>query len=380
MSDNEAAIRRFAQETGAPEAVARNALAIQNGNYVRAKQAYLASRQASSSSSAGGVATLSSLKSGSGGGAGGKKQNELFGGGHASGIATLGPRRNDGDDDDDDDEHGGGGRDAPGDVNPLVQSVFDNARRQGAVEREPEQAQQSAPKDRFVGSGRRLGDGGVSPTVTPAGGAAAAAAPKKNEAIVITFYRNGFTTAADGPLRLYDDPAQKAFLDSINQGRVPAEFHDRMQQGGSNVLDVSLADHKNEDWAPPSAAGSAAKPHVAAFTGQGQTLGGASTAAAATAAPPIVRSGGSGRALVVDETQPTTSLRVRLLDGRQIVVKCNHTHTIADIRAHADAEAPPATRYLFVCTSMRPPKRDLNEALTVKDADLLNATLHQQNA
>ncbi len=379
--DTEAAVRRFSQETGAPEAVARNALAIQNGNYVRAKQAYLANRaSASSASSGGGIATLSSIKAGghsggssSVGGSGGKKQNELFGGGHSSGIATLGPRRSDGDDDDDDNNNNDGGHDgdrhAASDVNPLVQSVFENARRQGAVERDPDQP---PPKDRFAGSGRRLGDGGVSPTVTPA----AAAPAKKSEPILITFYRNGFTTAADGPLRLYDDPAQKAFLDSINQGRVPAEFHERMQQGGSSVLDVSLADHKNEDWAPPAGP---AKAQVAAFTGQGQTLGGASTASAATAAPPIAR-GGAASALVVDETQPTTSLRVRLLDGRQIVVKCNHTHTIGAIRAHADAEAPPASRYVFVCTSTRPPKRDLNEALTVKDADLLNATLHQQNA
>jgi UBX domain-containing protein 1 len=337
------------QETGAPEAVARNALAAHNGNYVRAKSAYTQSR--SQSSAAGGVATLTNMSGG------GKKQNELFGGGHSSGIATLGPRRND-DEEDEGENHG-----KSNDVASLVNGVLDQARRQGAQTRDPTDSASAA--DRFGGSGQRLGDGGVSPIVTPA-------SAKKPEPLVITFYRNGFTTAAAGPLRAYDDPAQKSFLDSINQGRVPDEFRDRVHAG---VLDVSLADHKNEDWSPPGAASGGGKPQVAAFTGAGQTLGAASASSKHASAPPPPVAG--ARQLTVDETQPVTSLRVRLLDGRQIVVKCNQTHTIADVRAHVDFESAPVSRYVFVCTSMRPPKRDLDESQTVKAADLLNATLHQ---
>jgi UBX domain-containing protein 1 len=356
------------QETGAPEAVARNALAAHNGNYVRAKSAYTQSR--SQSSAGGGVATLTNLSGGKSGGPGAKKQNELFGGGHSSGIATLGPRRDEEDEDEDegdsgnDSRRGASGAGKSNDVASLVNGVLDQARRQGAQTRDP--ADSASAADRFGGSGQRLGDGGVSPIVTPA-------SAKKPEPLVITFYRNGFTTAAAGPLRAYDDPAQKSFLDSINQGRVPDEFRDRIHAG---VLDVSLADHKNEDWSPPGAASGGGKPQVAAFTGAGQTLGAASASSKQASAPPPPPVAGA-RQLTVDETQPVTSLRVRLLDGRQIVVKCNQTHTIADVRAHVDFESAPVSRYVFVCTSMRPPKRDLNESQTVKEADLLNATLHQ---
>jgi UBX domain-containing protein 1 len=363
---DEAAIRRFVQETGAPEAVARNALAIQNGNYVRAKQAYLTSRSNTSGGGGGGVATLGSLGNAQGtSGGSAKKRNELFTGGASSGIATLGPSRND-----DDDENANDRRDS-GNVNDLVSGVLDSARRQGAVDH----ASLPAGDDRFGGQGRRLGDGGAS---------AAVPAKVKPAQLAITFYRNGFTTTvheagvklADapdrGPIRAYDDPAQKQFLDSINQGRVPNEFRALMQEGMH--LDVNLVDKKSDDWSPPKGA-----PAAVAFTGHGQTLGSTSAASssAAAAAKPATASG-KPAALTVDESQPTTSLRVRLLDGKQTVVKCNQSHTIAQIRAHVDAEAPPAARYIFVCTSMRPPKRDLDESKTVKEADLLNATLHQQ--
>lgn len=378
-ANDDAAIRRFVQETGAPEAVARNALAIQNGNYLRAKQAYLTSRATKASSAAsnygGGVATLGSLSNAQGT-TGGKKRNELFAGGASSGIAQLGPSRDNDDDDDDIDDGNTNGNsnhsNAKGtnNVNDLVSGVLDSARRQGAVDHN------SLPKDdqeRFGGQGRRLGDGGASATVP---------AKVKPNQVAITFYRNGFTTAvhradakvADlpdlGPLRDYADPAQQTFLDSINQGRVPDEFRSLMQEGA--VLDVSLVDKKSEDWSPPKGA-----PAAVAFTGHGQTLGStaaASSSSAAAAKPPTSKPA----ALTVDESQPTTSLRVRLLDGKQTVVKCNQSHTIAQIRAHVDAEAPPTARYIFVCTSMRPPKRDLDEAKSVKEADLLNATLHQQ--
>lgn len=361
MSNDDAAVRRFVQETGAPEAVARNALAIQNGNYVRAKQAYM-NRTTTSAAAGNGVATLSSLSGGGGGGVSAKKRNELFAGGASSGIAQLGPAQ----DSDDEAEQ----RRTPGDVNELVAGVMDSARRQGAVDHSSMPVESDA--ELFGGQGRRLGDGGVS---------AAVPAKAKPNQVVISFYKNGFTTAVLpaganvhaatdlGPLRRYDDPAQATFLESINQGRVPEEFRSLTKDGV--VLDVSLVDKKSDDWSPPKGA-------AAAFTGHGQALGSSSASSSTATNKPPVAAAVAARALVVDESQPTTSLRVRLLDGKQIVVKCNQTHTIAQIRAHVDAEVAPSARYVFVCTSTRPPKRDLVESQTVKEADLLNATLHQQ--
>jgi hypothetical protein len=273
MSNNDdAAVRRFVQETGAPEAVARNALAIQNGNYVRAKQAYM-NRTTTSSAAGNGVATLSSLQGGAGVSA--KKRNELFAGGASSGIAQLGPAQ---DSDDEADHRGSGGTGGArrhGDVNELVAGVMDSARRQGAVDHSSMPV--DADADSFTGQGRRLGDGGVS---------AAVPAKTKPNQVVISFYKNGFTTAVLpaganvhatdlGPLRRYDDPAQATFLESINQGRVPEEFRSLTKDGV--VLDVSLVDKKSEDWSAPKGA-------AAAFTGHGQALGSSSASSTSSTA------------------------------------------------------------------------------------------------
>jgi hypothetical protein len=39
----------------------------------------------------------------------------------------------------------------------------------------------------------------------------------------------------------------------------------------------------------------------------------------------------------VDESQPTTSIQLRLGDGTRLVAKFNHTHTVGDIRRFVDA-------------------------------------------
>jgi len=41
----------------------------------------------------------------------------------------------------------------------------------------------------------------------------------------------------------------------------------------------------------------------------------------------------------VDESQPTTSIQVRTLDGRRITVKLNLTHTVRDLRDAIDSYA-----------------------------------------
>ena len=41
--------------------------------------------------------------------------------------------------------------------------------------------------------------------------------------------------------------------------------------------------------------------------------------------------------LQVDESQPTTSIQLRLGDGTRLVAKFNHTHTVGDIRRFVDA-------------------------------------------
>lgn len=144
--------------------------------------------------------------------------------------------------------------------------------------------------------------------------------------IAITFWRQGFSVD-DGPLRKFDDPANKPFLDDIHSGHIPRELH-ALAQGAQ--LNVNLVDKSHEDYAPP-------KVVVKPFTGSGQKLGNTPSAAvdptphaaAASAAPPAAPS--------IDASQPSTSLQIRLADGTRLVAKFNVTATIGNVRAFIDA-------------------------------------------
>lgn len=147
----------------------------------------------------------------------------------------------------------------------------------------------------------------------------------------LTFWRNGFSIE-DGPLLSYDEPRNRETLEAIQSGRAPPSlFGVRFNQ----PLQVEVAQRKSEDYQPPPKR--PAKP----FEGSGNRLGaatpqvvsGSSTpsmpgslpaeAAAAPAAPP---------SFAVDQSQPTTSIQVRLGDGTRLVAKVNLTHTVEDLR------------------------------------------------
>jgi hypothetical protein len=96
------------------------------------------------------------------------------------------------------------------------------------------------------------------------------------------------------------------FIAAINDGRLPPE----LAVGRDGGADVSLEDHRSEDFVPP--------PYVA-FGGASSSLGGGSAAIPSAA---IVRGGptsGAAAAAVkpVDASQPLTTLQVKLLDGRK---------------------------------------------------------------
>jgi UBX domain-containing protein 1 len=82
------------------------------------------------------------------------------------------------------------------------------------------------------------------------------------------------------------------------------------------------------------------------------------------------------RKLVVDETQPTTSVQIRLHDGTRLVAKFNHTHTVGDLRGFVDAALPKRVAYQLQTTL---PVRVLaDESQTLHDAGLLGSTVVQR--
>jgi len=227
----------------------------------------------------------------------------------------------------------------------VVGQVFDSAKTHGAIsksdEKEPE-------KRKFAGEGTTLGGTKV----------AAEAEADQIPRCVLTFYRDAFTVD-DGAPRAYNDPANAAFLDEVNQGRVPREIRASI---GDDV-DVELIDKKGEVWKDTP------KPFKA-FAAQGHSL--ASSASSSSSSAKVVQ----GRLATLDASAPATSLRVTLHDGSKLMVKLNQTHTVADLRAHIEASKP--TGKAFELRTMAPATVLENDVLTLKEANLLNAALVQR--
>lgn len=80
--------------------------------------------------------------------------------------------------------------------------------------------------------------------------------------ITLKLWKDGFTIN-DSELRLYTDPENKEFLETIKRGEIPAEIRQEIQ-GTEARLDME--DHRHEIYAPP-------KVKVKAFSGKGHMLG-----------------------------------------------------------------------------------------------------------
>jgi len=146
----------------------------------------------------------------------------------------------------------------------------------------------------------------------------------------------------------------------VNNGVVPRELAAGAHGG---ELDVELIDKKTEEYKPPPS-----KP-VSAFSGAGHSLGG-------TDAHKVVGGQVHGKKLEIDSSAPTTTIQVRLHNGQKLIIKANHTHTVAQIREHVEAECPVGKP--FELRTTYPPQALSNDSLTVKDAGLLNAAIVQK--
>eukprot|EP00698_Gefionella_okellyi_P005697 TRINITY_DN15162_c0_g1_i1.p1 TRINITY_DN15162_c0_g1~~TRINITY_DN15162_c0_g1_i1.p1 ORF type:complete len:259 (+),score=55.18 TRINITY_DN15162_c0_g1_i1:22-777(+) len=173
----------------------------------------------------------------------------------------------------------------------------------------------------------------------------------------IVLWKNGFTVNGQ-ELRSYLDPANASFLSALEKGFVPAELAPQ----GSTEIDVDVEDKRTELYNPPP------PPSYVAFSGGGQTLRSDNAPAAAE-----VMQGASKP--VVDESQPTTSVQIRLADGRRMVVKLNHTHTVRDLRAAIDAENPAGAPYNLQILFPRKALTDASE--TIQAAGLIGASIQQ---
>ena len=144
---------------------------------------------------------------------------------------------------------------APADPRSSIDALFEKAKANGA--RTPEEMT-SYRSSAFGGAGRRLGhDQGPSVPVQPL--------TREEKSIKITFYRNGFTVD-EGPLRNPNDPAEAAFLETLNRGFMPREISEKYPNTDVNVV---MGDRGDEDYVP----------QFKAFEGSGNRLASSASAA-----------------------------------------------------------------------------------------------------
>ena len=209
----------------------------------------------------------------------------------------------------------------------------------------------------------------------------------------------------DGPGREMQDPANREFLDAISAGRCPAELEPEAPPSGAGngepiPISVNLV----------RKAGDYVKPAYVAFGGQGRTLAGgggggggeeakgkepagggsvsgkgkepagSAAAAAAAAASTATPAAGMTTWQGVDESQPSTSLQIRLRDGSRLVARFNLSHTVADIKKFIAAAKPgEGSGSGYSLSSMGfPPKKLEDEAATIEEAGLANAVVVQK--
>ncbi|GAM18783.1 hypothetical protein SAMD00019534_019580, partial [Acytostelium subglobosum LB1] len=260
-----------------------------------------------------------------------------------------------------------------GDDNKMVEKVFESAKKQGATP-EPEAAKPK-PQPAFEGSGYVLGN-------TNAGGAKVESPKEKKDSeqqmeVKITFWQQGFTLD-DGPLRRFDDPQNREFLEAINRGVVPKELEAKAPQH-QYQLQIVLVDNRKQEYVEPP------KPKYVAFSGGGQALGSGSSSTSTTTTTTSSSSStastqpasGANMNIDIDKTKPTTVVQIRLADGTRHQVTFNETHTLSTLINYINSINGNTRAFdLLSGYPQRPINLDPNQ--TLKDANLLGAQVTQK--
>eukprot|EP00096_Caligus_rogercresseyi_P010447 TRINITY_DN3810_c0_g1_i1.p1 TRINITY_DN3810_c0_g1~~TRINITY_DN3810_c0_g1_i1.p1 ORF type:complete len:392 (+),score=149.16 TRINITY_DN3810_c0_g1_i1:86-1261(+) len=315
-----------------------------------------------------------------------KPKKSAYSGGGTSNIHSLSHASSDDDDSDSEDKGqafyaGGSSTSGQQIIGPpkkgqdFVKEMFKRARDQGA-EIEDEDEQGPSPFGRknrqtFGGTGFKLGSNDNDSKVIPS---SSKSKEDKEREFTLKMWQNGFSLD-EGPLRAYDDPANREFLSCIMKGRVPLELV-REARGGE--VNIKMEDHKHEDYVKPKVA-------VNPFQGAGHVLGSVlpsmeeSKATGEAASSPQDQKTAEALAaseVKVDDSKPVTTLQVRLHNGTRLLVKLNHSHTVGDLRRYIRLSRPEvASMTSFALLTTFPNKELSNDEETLQDAELLGAAI-----
>ncbi|KAI0017133.1 hypothetical protein F4780DRAFT_756503 [Xylariomycetidae sp. FL0641] len=255
-------------------------------------------------------------------------------------------------------------------INDLLSKAQSNAQR---PEASAPAGPSAGPSASFRGSGQTLGgEGAPSRTIPDPRGPSAARAQAQSEQPTqertLHLWRDGFSID-DGELRRFDDPENNEALRMIQQGRAPVHL---MNVRYDEPLDVKLQQH-DENWRP--------LPKIyRPFGGEGRRLGspvpgdGSATAAATTSAPAsssatttAASSSAAPPSAAVDESQPTVTIRIQMLDGTRLPARFNTSQTVNDIYEFITRASPDLGAGGWVLATTFPNKDHTDKSLVLGD-------------
>lgn len=188
----------------------------------------------------------------------------------------------------------------------------------------------------------------------------------------ITMYASGFTVD-NGPYRRLADPANADFLTSLARGMIPRELSQEARDSGAGgEVMVGLVDKRAEEYDPDKHGEQGSGGGFESFSGEGQSLGaqGSATSAATASSEGVIDPSNASAPQELDASRPSTSVAIRLLNGKRLVVKVNLDSSLTELGQHIGSQAGTDP---YILTSGFPPVviRDLGKS--VEEAGLKGA-------
>ncbi|KAK4029343.1 hypothetical protein OUZ56_022342 [Daphnia magna] len=274
------------------------------------------------------------------------------GGSERSGQQVIGPPRNKGK--------------PSGD---LIGDMFKSAREHGAEVLEKGTSSSTKGNQTFKGTGYRLGQSEEDTQVIPG-----ARQPEQPRTVVLKLWKTGFSLD-EGPVRDYQNPANKDFLEYIKRGEVPMEL---IRESRGREVHLQMEDHRTEEFISK-------KTRFQAFGGEGQVLGNpapsVSQNTASSSVNPTDLASCEQKAkteLNLVESEPVTNVQIRLADGSRLIGRFNNSHTVGQVRQYITTARPQYSGQPFALLTTYPSQELKEDSTTLKDASLLGATIMQR--
>lgn len=235
------------------------------------------------------------------------------------------------------------------------------------------QEEEAVPATTFRGSGYTLGSEEEEsrkvedPNATFA---RAMAAQPEQVTRVLKLWQDGFSVD-DGRLYRYDDPANSAWLEAINQGHAPLAL---LNVAYGQPVNVNVEKKTDTTYTPPP---KVFKP----FESSGHRLGSEIPPTPSSQAEPVSVTTASpakdDAKMEIDESKPVTSIQIRLASGARIVSQFNTTHTMSEVYAFVD-RLPQAGGASFQLLTPHPRREFARDETTIEAAGLLKGVLQQK--